>query len=460
MKYVFVIIPGFFCAVASMAQATHKVEADKIVGIVGDKIILQSDVNNDILDRRRLGEPIAENANCSIMEQQLILKALILQAEKDSIVIDNDDLEAALDNRIRAFIKMYKSEQAVREISGRTIYQLKEDFRQPIKERMMAERLSQQITASVKITPQEVKEYFTKKEPASLPFYDMHIELGEIVVYPHASPELEKLAIDELNDYKHLVESGQQKFAILAQLYSDDKYTKDQGGELTINRTDKGAGPAFIDRAFIGQVFRLKEGQVSPVFKSKFGYHIVQLVNRTGDDVTIRHIMRMPKITGKEMNEGIVKLDSVRAQLIAGTTTFGAAVAKYSESDTRLTGGIRLNAEGMSWLSLSQLDKDLQLLLGQTQLKPGAFSTPTPFRDSEGKQGVRILYLKSRSLPHRQNIQDDYARIAEEALTLKKQQAVENWFATKIPSYYVMIDPAFNTCGTLSNWLRYAVSGK
>lgn len=459
MKYIFTLLTGLSCVAVSNAQSPRKVEADKIVGIVGDKIILKSDVRNEILDRRRRGEPVPENYDCHIMEQALTVKALLLQAEKDSIEVGSDELEAELDNRIRGFIKVYGSEQALCEISGRTIFQLKEDFRQPIKEMIMVERVSQKITGHVTITPQEVKKYFSTKNHDSLPFYESAVEMGEIVLYPPARPELEKLAIEELNDLKQLVESGSQKFDILARLYSTDKHTKDIGGELLINRTEKRVEHAFADATFRSHVFRLKPGQISPVFKSKAGYHIVQLVTRTGDDVTVRHIMRTPTVTEQEINKGINQLDTVRARIIAGTLTFGEAVGKYSEGDTRLTGGMRLNDHGTSFLPLDQLEKDLIVLLDQSSLKPGELSKPIPFTDAAGKHGVRLVYFKSRSLPHRQNLADDYDRIAEEALTIKKQQAMETWLASKMPSYYVMIDPAFNNCGPLRNWMHYAVSG-
>ena len=156
MKYISTLLAGFFILSGSIAQNPHKVEVDKIVGIVGDKIISKSDVLNELSDMHRREEPIQEDAKCMIMERLLTFKTLVLQAEKDSIEIDNNELEAALDNQLRAVVKLYGSEEAVRTVSGRTIQKLKEDFRQEFKERMMAERLTQTIVAGVKITPHEV----------------------------------------------------------------------------------------------------------------------------------------------------------------------------------------------------------------------------------------------------------------------------------------------------------------
>lgn len=454
MKVVFTFLSVLFVGSMALAQAPRKVVADKIVGIVGDKIILKSDVYNDILDRQRRGEPVPENAECSIMEQILTLKALVLQAEKDSIQVGDDEIDALLDNQIRGFIQMYGSKEALEEIAGRSVYQIKEDFRQTFKERKLAERMRDKIVENVKITPQEVRDYFAKKDQNNLPYYESQVEIGTIVEYPKASRDLEKLTIDELNDFKKQVESGQQKFETLARLYTDDPGSKENGGQYSINRTEKSWDPAFLNNAF-----RLKEGQISPVFKSKFGYHIIQMVSRAGDDAIVRHILRIPKITDEEINETVKKLDSVRAKLIAGTMGFGEAVARYSDDEnSKFTGGMMQGQNGSTYLELGQLDKDMVELLGKSNLKPGEYSKPTPFTDERGKKGVRIVYLKTRTSPHRENIKDDYDRLAKEALELKKQKALEAWFASKIPSYYIMIDDEFKNCSTLHNWMQYAAA--
>ena len=427
----------------------HKVVADKIVGIVGDKIILKSDITNAIMDMQRQGGQLPPDADCFIMEQQLTLKALVLQAEKDSILVGEDEIEALLDNQIRGFINQYGSKEALEEIAGRTIYQIKEDFRQNFKERKLAERMRDKIVETVKITPQEVKAYWDKIPKDSLAFYESEVEIGEIVIYPKASRDLEKLAMDELNEWKKQIESGQSRFEALAGLYTDDPGSKNTGGQYTINRTEKAMDPAFISNAF-----RLKEGQISPVFKSKFGYHIIQMVSRAGDDAIVRHILRIPKVTDAEVKEAVEKLDSVRAKLIAGTLNFGEGVSKYSDDEnSKFTGGMRQGQNG-SYLTIDQLDKDLVVLL--KDMRVGEFSKPTPFTDERGKKGVRIAYLKTRTEPHRENMKDDYNRIAQRALELKKQEILEKWFLSKIPNYYLLIDSDYDDCATMTNWLQYA----
>lgn len=447
MKRSGIFFLSVFLSIASFAQ--QKVVADKIVGIVGDKVILSSDITNALLDIQRQGQQLPPNANCFIMDQQLSLKALVMQAEKDSVLVGDEEIDALLENQIRGFISQYGSKEALEEIAGRTVYQIKEDFRTSFKERKLAERMREKVVENVKITPQEVKEYFEKIPKDSLLFYESEVEIGEIVMYPKASRDLEKLAIDELNDFKNQVESGRARFEALASLYTDDPGSKNSGGQYTINRTEKQWDPAFINHAF-----RLKEGQISPVFKSKFGYHIIQMVSRAGDDAIVRHILRIPKITETETNQTIEKLDSVRAKLIAGTIGFGEAVSKFSEDEnSKFTGGMRQGQNG-TFLTIDELDKDLVLVL--KDLAVNEYSKPIPFTDERGKQAVRIAYLKSRSQPHRENLKDDYNRIAGRALEIKKQNAMEKWFLSKVPNYYIMVDDQFKDCEMMQTWFRYA----
>src|SRR5882724_7532222 len=304
-QFSFLVILAACISGTVAAQGTHKVVADKIVGIVGDKIILKSDITNEILDRQRRNESLPDNAPCLIMEQVLALKALVLQAEKDSLVVSEDEIEALLDNQVRGFIQAYGSKDALEQIAGRTVYQIKEDFRIPFKERKLAELMRNKIVEGVKITPIEVKAFFDKIPKDSLFFYESEVEIGQIIVNPKAGRELEKNAIDELTEYKKRVESGQTKFETLASLYTDDPGSKSSGGMYNINRTEKQWDPTFLQAAF-----RLKEGQISPVVKSKFGYHIILMVNRAGDDATVRHILKIPQITDEEIKQATAHLDS------------------------------------------------------------------------------------------------------------------------------------------------------
>jgi peptidyl-prolyl cis-trans isomerase SurA len=369
-------------------------------------------------------------------------KALVLQAEKDSLPVSEEEIQAELDQRIRYFIMEFGGKEAVEQVAGRTIFQMKEDFRPSVKERRLADAMRSKIVESIKITPQEVKAYFDKIPKDSLRFYETELTVGQIILFPKAGRELEKYVIDELNDYKRQIESG-RSFESFARLYTEDPGSKQNGGRYEINKNEKTWDPDFKNAAF-----RLREGQVSPVIKSKFGYHIIQMVSRNGDDAVIRHILRIPEVTQVEVEAAKVKLDSIRSKLIAGTLSFGEAVDKYSEDEgSKFTAGLVSGQNGTN-VTIDELDKDMVKDLDK--LKVGEYSAPIAFQDQQGsKKGVRIVVIQSKSEPHRENLRDDYNKIAIRAIEEKREQAVEKWFQTRLPSYFVMVDPEFQNCESI-----------
>ena len=451
MKQLFSFFIFYFLLFTSQAQP-KKVLADKIIAVVGDKIVLKSDIDNTILDMQRQGIEVPSNARCLSLEQAMGVKALVLQAEKDSLPISDEEIAADIENQVRGFINSYGSKEKLEEIAGRTLYQLKEDFKEGFRERKLAGAMRNKIVENIRITPYEVKAYFEKIPKDSLAYYESEVEIGQIVVYPKASRDAEEYAVDQLKEFKQQLETGKKDIKTLAALYSDDPGSKDKAGEYNINRNEKQWDPTFLAKAF-----SLKEGQISNPFKSKFGYHIIQMVNRAGDDAVIRHILKIPQVTKTEIKASLQKLDSVRAKLIAGTTTFGEAVNRYTEDDnSKFTGGMKSGQDGSSYLTLDQLDKDMVIMM--KILSIGEYSQPTEFSDERGKKGVRIVYLKSRSEPHRENVKDDYNKIAQRALEEKKNDALEKWFVEKIPTYYIKIDDDFKTCDEMQKWLHSANS--
>jgi peptidyl-prolyl cis-trans isomerase SurA len=436
----------FLCSFFMATAQQQKVVADKIIGVVGDKIILYSDVKNAIADAARQGGNIPENAECMILEQALVSKVLMLQAVKDSLPVTDEEVEADLDLRVREFIRAYGTQEELERIAGKTIYQIKDDARESIKENKLAQAMQRKIVDNVRITPNETKAYFDKVPADSLPFFESELEIGQIVVYPKASRDLEKYIIDEMAAYKRQVEAKVTTFEQLAKNFSEDPGSKERGGQYQINRTEKSWDPPFLSAAF-----RLKEGEISSPFKGKFGYHIIQMVQRNGDDAIIRHILRRPPVTDAEMAQGISKLDSVRAKLIAGTIDFNTAAGKYSEDEAaKFAGAYITSRDGDTYLTIDELDKEIVTTLDK--LKVGEVSQPAAFVNERGDKGIRILYLKSRSEPHRMNIRDDYNKISQSALEEKKAITLDKWLNSRIPGYYIMLDPSVGSCPQLTKW--------
>jgi peptidyl-prolyl cis-trans isomerase SurA len=448
--YLFVVL---FAAVGlfttNVAAQSKKVIADKIVGQVGDKIILRSDIENAISDLKRQAqgqENVIIPTACQILEGQLIQKALVLQGQKDSLKISEDDIDAALDNRIRGAIQQYGSKDLLEEIAGKTIYQLKEDFREAFRDQKLAEEMQKKIVGNVKITPNEVRAYYAKIPKDSLPFYESEVEISQVVVIPKANKDVEEYVAKQMLDYKRQVESGKQKFEQLVKLYSEDPGSKDAGGQYTLNRNEKTWDPAFLSASF-----RLKEGQISPVVKSKFGLHIIQLVSRSGDEAVVRHILRIPPVTEDEIKETTAKLDSIKKALVAGSLSFNEAVSKFSDDEnSKFSAGSVAGPNGSVFLTIDMLDKDMVVAL--KNLKPGQYSAPQTYTDERNRKAVRLIYLKRRTEPHRENMLDDYNRIAQRAIEEKKSAALEKWFKDHIPTYYVSIDKDYAGCDGLNDW--------
>jgi peptidyl-prolyl cis-trans isomerase SurA len=439
-KFFFIILPLLFAAGAQAQSA--RVLADKIIGILGDKIVLKSDIANYIDDIKRKGGDVPPDAECILLERMMMDKALVLQAEKDSLPVSDEEIEAELDQRVRYFIMEYGGKEAVEQIAGRTVYQIKEDSRQSVREKRLADAMRAKIVDNIKITPFEVKIFFDKIPKDSLRYYETELVIGQVVVYPKAGRELEKYAIDELNDYRKQIEAG-KSFDNLVRLYSEDPGKAQNGGRYEMNKADKQWDPDFKNAAF-----RLKEGQVSQVVKSKFGYHIIQLISRNGDDIVVKHILRVPQITDTEINDAKTKLDSIRSKLIAGTIKFGEAVDKYSEDENaKMTAGLVMGQTGSTTVTIDELDKDIVRDLGS--MKVGEFSNPLEFTNERGIKALRIIVIQSKTEPHRENLRDDYNKIAQRALEEKKMRAVEKWFKQKLPTYYVMIDPEYGNCAAI-----------
>ena len=445
MKKIFLL--STFSIILSVAFAQpSKLMVDKVIAVVGNKLVLKSDIEDRIMDMQRQGVEIPDNAKCYLLQDFMGTKTLVLQAEKDSLPVTEEEVETEIDNKIRTYINQYGGKDELEKIAGKTIYQIKDEMHDPIRDQKLAQAMRNKIIADVRITPYEVKNYFNRIPTDSLPLYESLVEIGQIVVFPKANRDAEDYCKEQLASYKEAIEKGKLNFKKAAAAYSEEPGAKERYGQMEVNRNQKDIDPTFLSKAFT-----LKEGQITNPFKTKFGYHILELVSRNGDDALVRHIIKIPQVTNKEIAEGFSKLDTVRSKLIAGTLDFGTAVNKYSDDDYgKFTAG-RIQGPGGSFLTIDQLDKEIVPIL--KTLKVGAYSQPTDYTDPSGKRGVRILYLISKTEPHRENLEQDYSKISEKALSLKKETALEKWFNEKLSGYFIKIDPEYISCESMKPWV-------
>jgi len=432
-------------------QAQTPQTADKIIAIVGkNRIILSSELEQQAQQaqaQQTNGVALNDSMRCLLLQEMIMGKMLVEQAERDSLLVSPEEVDGQLENRIRYFIRLYGSKDKLESMTGKTVYQMKEDNRDLIKEQMMAEKVKSKLLEHVRVTPAEVQAFYNKIPKDSLPFFPATVEVGQIVMDPPTNPELDAYAREKLADIRKQIVVDGKSFETMVGIYTDDPGSRDNGGMYKDVTRDGGFAPEFVSAAF-----KLQNGEISPIIKTKFGYHIIQMVQRKGEQVDLRHILIMPKHTDADYKLALNKLDSIRALIIAGKMTFSEAVGKYSTDEaSKMTGGmITDERSGASQLEVDQLDPQLALMTDS--LKQGAISQPQQYKTPQGEISTRIVLMKSRTAPHKANLLDDYSKIQNVAKAQKEQERLDAWITERLPSYYLKIDPDYNSCPGLRKW--------
>ena len=428
-------VAAFACLLVCFFSTTlaqpQKSIADKIVAVVGDEIILKSDVQNWMEDLRRQGNPVLDSTQCAITKNIIESKILLLQALKDSITVSDEEIEAELNQRI----SNYNLAQDKRK-----------EFFKSIKEYRLANLMQEKILSKVKTTPTEVKSFYQSIPANQFPFLETQYEVGQIVSYPKPTTEMENYLLTEMNRYKQRVESKQISFQKLAISVSEDKSVKEHEGYYQLNRNMKSIDPVLLSTAF-----RLKNGEISTPIKIKGGYCLVQMMEMDGDDATVSMILRATPVAEKEIKETIFNLNTIRAEIKLGEIGFEQAAKKNSENKQAVFPAFMQNKDGEYFVTLDELPTDLAKEI--SNLKAGEISEAKSFIDEEGRQAIRIVFLKSKTEAHRMNLTDDYSRIAQLALDNKKQAILSSWFKTKIPNFQITIEEeVLSKCGELRKY--------
>ena len=435
-KLLFALLAFNTLSISSNGQET----LDKIIAVVGkNRIILQSDMEMQLMQMKEQKLTITDSIKCSILQQMILQKMFAEQADRDSLIVSDEEVESKLENRIRYFVNMYGSKEKLEETLGKTTYQLKDENRDLIKEQMMAERMQGKVMGNISVTPSEVRAFFNQIPKDSLPFFPATVELGQIIIAPYTSKELDQYAKEKLNGIRNQIINEGKSFETLAGIYSDDPGSRDNGGELTINRTE-------FDPAFVTAAYKLKDGEISPLVKSNFGYHIIQMIKRQGELAKVRHILVKIDHSSGDYKKSIAKLDSVRAELISGKIKFEEAVGKYTtDENSKQTGGMLTNQRDNSiQIEIAQLDPSIALIVDS--LSVGSFSQPHNFTTPMGEVSCRIVYLKNRSQPHKANLKDDYSKIQQVALEQKKGKKLTQWMNEKMSDFYLKVSDDYANC--------------
>jgi peptidyl-prolyl cis-trans isomerase SurA len=319
-------------------------------------------------------------------------------------------------------------------------------MRQMMKEQMMTQEAQDKITKDVRITPSEVKAYLKKLPKDSIPEISSEIEVGMIMKLPVISDADKQVCIDRLKSFKERIRKGDD-FSTLAVLYSEDPGSAKKGGELGMFKR----GDMRLE--FEAAAFKLKPGEVSDVVETEDGFHLIQMIERKGEYINCRHILLQPKVSMASMTAAKNTLDSVATLIDQKKLTFADAVMKYSDDPSRNNGGLMVNPiTGNSKFEASQLDPKVFFVIDK--LKVGEISAPVLYKTERGKEEYRIYFLKTRTTPHKANIDDDYARIHQMALEEKKNDVINDWIKERIVKTYIRIDPEYQNCPFQREWIK------
>lgn len=441
-----ILISVIVMLMLTASQAQHMVELDKIVAEVEDNIILESDIHNMMADMERQKIALPEDAKCGLLEQQIISKLLSAQAKRDSLKVSDEEIERDIELRIRNFIQMYGSLENLEKVSGRTVFQIKQDFTEAIRDIRLAENMQRKILGNTVTTPVEVKNYFASISKSDLPFYESEIQLGTISMYVKPSEDLNEFLKSELNQYRSQVQEGKVSFDFLVTTYSQDPAKVQNRGIYQVDVNDR-----FWDPSFLAACFKLEPEQISTPVKTKFGYHLIKMLERRGTAVTVQHLLRMSIPTEIEIEETKKKLEEVKVKIQNKELTFEKAVELYSEDElAKFGGGYFTKQDGGTLLTYDEVDPDIYKVV--KEMKPGDISKPEEFRSPQGMLAYRLIYLKTQESPHRESLEQDYKKISDRLLTQKRKEALNNWIHKNIRSTNWRVSEDYKKCAGISTW--------
>ncbi len=453
-RYILILILflNLFTSSQGFSQQSRDTVIDGVVAVVGGNMILKSDIEAQYLQMRAQGiiKGSPERMKCQLLDKLLYMKLLLHQGQVDSIKVTDSQVESEMDRRMRYFISQAGSPEKLEEYYGKSLLEIKNELKEIIREQMLTEQEEAKITKDVSITPSEVRAFYKKIDKDSIPLVNAEFEIGEIIKQPEIGPAEKLIVVLKLKGFKERIAKGDE-FATLAVLYSEDPGSAKQGGELGMFKRGD------MRPEFEAASFKLKTpGEVSDIVETEDGFHIIQLIERRGDYINVRHILLQPQVSMANLNRAKVTLDSVAMLITTKKLTFDQAVVKYSDDPSRNNGGMIVNnVSGNTRFEAAQLTQlDPKVFFIVDKLKPGDISAPVLMKTERGKQEYRIYYLKDKTTAHRANLENDYTRIQVIALDKKKQKVVNDWVSQKVPGTYIKIAEQYQKCEFTRKWIH------
>ncbi len=412
---------------------------DEIVAVVGDKIILKSDIESQHIQIISQGYSQGEgDTKCDILEEMLFQKLLLNQALYDSVEVTNNEVDREINRRLNVFINQYGSEQKLEELYGKSIAEIRADFRYIIRDQLLTQRVQMKLVEEISVTPSEVKQFFNSIPKDSLPVIDAYFEYSELVIEPKISQEEKKEVIEKLESIRQRILDG-ESFETLAVLFSEDQGSAMRGGELGF------ASREDLVPEFAAVAFNLNISDVSRVVETQFGYHIIQLVERRGTLINVRHILMTPKINEEQLEIAEKKIGEIYELIKNDSVSFVEAVREYSDGESKFNDGIIINPmTGTTKIPVNIVEQGTRRILNR--LNPGEISNPFLSLNNKNQRVLKIIKLDRKVEEHIANLDDDYRDIQEYALQQAQQDFMLKWINDAIGRFYIRIDDSYANC--------------
>jgi len=435
----------FFCFIAfNLFSQPGKVVVDKIVAIVGDQIVLKSDIEKQSLELTFPDTLSRRTGICELVKSTIYQKLILNQGYLDSIKVSTEQVNNEINRRMDYFISQIGSKEKLEEYYGKTITQIKDEMQEPIKDMILVQEMKDKILSRIKISPTEVYDFFAKIPADSLPYYNTEVELAQILIYVKPTDIDDKKAKDKLLLIRKRIIEG-EKFESLAILYSDDPGSASKGGDLgLVNKSD-------LVPEFSAVAFKLRKDSISDIVKTQYGYHIIKMIDRKGDKCQVKHILIKPVLSLEAKNIALIELNNIRIKLLSDSFTFPEAALEFSQDEnTKNNGGTLVeNNSGSIRIPVDKLDPSLFFVMDT--MKVGSISPAVKVTFPDGRQAYRLVYLKSKIPPHKANLTDDFPKIKELAENSKQSEIIQKWIDEKIKNTYITVNEPYKNCDVLKN---------
>ena len=442
------------CAPLSLFAQNDSIEAivDEVIWVVGDEAILKSDVEAMRLQSEQEGVRWTRDPDCAIPEQIAVQKLFLNQAITDSVEVTEAEITQGVEQYLERMISMIGSREKLEEYQKKSMSQIRADLRETYRENQLVQGMQHKLTKDITVSPAEVRRYFQNMPQDSIPFVPTEVEVQIITQTPRIEQEEINRVKEELRDYTDRINKGESSFQTLARLYSEDPGTARRGGELDYT------GRGMLDPAFANVAFALTDPKkVSKIVESEFGFHIIQLIDKRGDKIKVRHILRKPVVSDDAITKALARLDSIRNDIVEEKFTFEAGASLLSDDkDTRNNHGLMANVTQDGRTSRFKLaDLPSEVAKAVDRMKVGEISTPFEMINERGKTVCAIVKLKSRTECHKATITEDFQVLKNVVLAKRREQVLHDWVVNRIKSTYVRINDRYRNCDfEYEGWVR------